>query len=283
MALVQSKSGAQNTGLATVSATWDTAATASNLLILIVGADDYAASPPTGWTESIGCKQHTYLGHYLWWKVAAGGETSVNYTIGSAASSCWVTAEISGLISTPYDISAGQLDQSRATTYTTPSITPSAGDRYVIASIGGADSGGSITINTWLNSFTARQDIGTTLGSGTRDVVGYADRAATYNGSTAVSSGATYSTAVQARTGIIIAFTVAPPAVILDQQGYRWRNDDGSETTATWKTAQNTSASIPSATPARLRVLVNATNDPPSQGYQLEHRKVGTTAWKKVT
>jgi len=197
--LVQSKSAAQNTGLATVTASWDTPATAGNLLVMIVGADDYAASPPSGWTESTGCKQ----------QVAAGGETSRTYTIGSASPSCWITAEISGLTASPYDISNGQLVLSDGTTYTTPAITPTAGERYLIASIGAADGGHSLTLGTWLNSFTERQDIGTTLGGGTRDVVGYADFAVTANGSTAYSSGATYSATAQARTGIIIAFKVA--------------------------------------------------------------------------
>lgn len=213
MALVQSKSAAQNTGLATVAATWDTAMTAGNVGIIIVGADDYAASPPVGWTQSTGCKQETFLGHYLWWKVATGGETSVNYTIGSASPSCWITAEISGLDPSPYDISNGAFLQTSATTYTTPAITPTSGDRYVIASMGGSSGGGSMTLSTWLNSFTERQDVSTTLGSGTRDLVGYADNSATYNGSTAVSSGATYSGTAQSRTGIIIAFKVAAAVV----------------------------------------------------------------------
>jgi len=208
-ALVQSKSAAQNTGLATVSALWDTPAVAGNLLIMSVGSDDYAASPPSLWNQSTGCKQETFLGHYFWWKVAAGGETSRSYTIGSGSPSCWATAEYSGLELSPYDISNGTLLGSSGLTMTTPSITPSAGERLVISSIGGTLSTGSLTLATWLNSFAERQDIGTTLGSGTRDVVGLADLAATYNGSTGVSSGATYSGTAQSRTGIIISFKVA--------------------------------------------------------------------------
>ena len=44
------------------------------------------------------------------------------------------------------------------------------------------------------------------------------------------------------------------------QGNWRWRNDDGSETTATWIAAQNTDAAITSASdPIRLRVeLYNA-------------------------
>lgn len=229
--LVQTKDAAQNTGQATTAATWDTAATAGNLLLLSVAADDYAATPPSGWTESTGCKQETFLGHYLWWKVAAGGETSVNYTIGSASPSCWITAEYSGLTSTPYDISSGQFAQSSGSTYTTPNLTPTSGDRLIIASMG-ASSGGawsSLDVTTWLNSFTEVADIGTTLGSGTRDIQGVASLAVTANGSTAYSSGATYPSVAQSRTGIIIAFkvaaagggTVRPPQIRLPQSMIR--------------------------------------------------------------
>lgn len=209
--LVQSNTGAQNTGLATVSATWTTAATAGNLLLLIVAADDYAATPPTGWTQSTGCKQETFLGHYVWWKVAAGGETSVSYTIGSATTSCWITAEYSGLSASPYDISNGQFAQSSGTSYTTPTITPTAGDRLIIASIGASLNSAFSGVDTWLNSFVERQDIFTTLASGTRDEAGMAELSVTANGTTGYSSGATYSGGVtaQARTGIIIAFKVA--------------------------------------------------------------------------
>jgi hypothetical protein len=208
-ALDHSASAAINTGTASNVISFGWTAAAGNLLVCIVGGDDYVATPPTGYTQSTGCGQQTYLGHYLWWKVAAGGETGLTYVLGSAATSCWIAAEISGLDASPYDISNGQLDQSSGSTYTTPTITPTSGDRYLIASIGGTSDAGSMTLGTWLNSFTERQDISNTLGSGVRDVVGYADLSVTANGSTGYSSGATYSGQTsQARTGIIIAFKV---------------------------------------------------------------------------
>jgi hypothetical protein len=68
----------------------------------------------------------------------------------------------------------------------------------------------------------------------------------------------------------------------LEQEGYRWRNDDGSESAATWKAAQDTVPTITAGNAARLRMDINATNDPVSQDFQLEYRKVGDTTWKKV-
>lgn len=68
----------------------------------------------------------------------------------------------------------------------------------------------------------------------------------------------------------------------LEQEGWRWRNDDGSESGATWKAAQDTDGSLPANTAARIRVIVNASGDPASDQYQLEWRKVGDSTWRKV-
>lgn len=209
MALVQSKSNFSS--LATVAATWDTPATAGNLLLITMAGDDYAASPPTGFTQSTGCNQIGFMGHYVWWKVAAGGETTVNYVIGSATASAWASAEISGLTATPYDISNGNFTNTGGATYTTPAVQPTAGDRYVVTSMGSTDDAGAVTSNfsSWINGFTERQDTGQTSGT-LRLGVAFADLAATYNGSSTIQGGATYADAApNARSAIIIAFKVA--------------------------------------------------------------------------
>lgn len=62
-------------------------------------------------------------------------------------------------------------------------------------------------------------------------------------------------------------------AIALDQEGFRFRNDDGSETTATWKEAQDTNINLAINTVARLRMLINATGDPDSKQFRLEYRR----------
>lgn len=184
------------------------AATAGNLLVLVAGADDYKTGDPSGYTLSTGCSQQTFLGHYLWWKVAAGGETSVSYTIGSASASAWEVFEISGLTASPYDVSNGQFAQVTVSSYTTPAITPTTGDRFLLASMGGSRSGLNFTgVDTWLNSFTELNDTFTT--AATRDIIGTASRSVTGDGVTTFSSGCTYSVQAESTTGIIIAFKVA--------------------------------------------------------------------------
>jgi len=59
----------------------------------------------------------------------------------------------------------------------------------------------------------------------------------------------------------------------VDQEGFRWRNDDGSETTATWAAAQDTDVTAPLAANIRLRALVNTAGDSPSAAPKLYYKK----------
>ena len=76
---------------------------------------------------------------------------------------------------------------------------------------------------------------------------------------------------------------LVPAAPALEQEGYRWRDDDGSESTATFLAAQDVDITRVKNTNTRIRALVNATGDPASEQYQLEYRKVGATDYNKIT
>jgi hypothetical protein len=56
----------------------------------------------------------------------------------------------------------------------------------------------------------------------------------------------------------------------LEQEGFRWRDDDGNESGASWLASQDSNLSRAISTNTRLRVLVNATDDPASAQYRLE-------------
>jgi hypothetical protein len=58
----------------------------------------------------------------------------------------------------------------------------------------------------------------------------------------------------------------------IDQEGFRFRNDDGSESAATWKANQDTNITLAANTAFRLRELLNAIGDPASINAQLEVR-----------
>jgi hypothetical protein len=70
--------------------------------------------------------------------------------------------------------------------------------------------------------------------------------------------------------------------ITIEQEGFRFRNDDGSEAAATWRQAQDVDDSAAKDLCIRLRTLVNATGDPASSQYQLEQRLVGGSAWTKI-
>lgn len=70
---------------------------------------------------------------------------------------------------------------------------------------------------------------------------------------------------------LVINYTAAPAAI--DQEGYRFRNDDGSESAATWAASQDTNVTKPTGTTLRLRMLLNSPEDPGSQQYRLDYKK----------
>ena len=67
----------------------------------------------------------------------------------------------------------------------------------------------------------------------------------------------------------------------LEQSAFRFRNDDGSETTATWAAAENTNATIPNNTLKRLRTILNATGDLTGIQYQVEY-SVNDGPWRRL-
>lgn len=66
------------------------------------------------------------------------------------------------------------------------------------------------------------------------------------------------------------------------QTGFRWRNDDGNETTATWRAAQNSNTSIDKNTPIRIRFLIDTTGDLSPAQFKLQYRKTGSPTWQDV-
>lgn len=59
----------------------------------------------------------------------------------------------------------------------------------------------------------------------------------------------------------------------VEQEGFRFRNDDGSESAATWKAIQDTNVTSPLSSNIRLRMLVNSIDNPDSTAYRLYYKK----------
>lgn len=79
-----------------------------------------------------------------------------------------------------------------------------------------------------------------------------------------------------------------PPAVnygvsaTLTQEGFRWRNDDGSESTATWADTQDTDITLAPETPVRIRILVDASGAPNSSQFRLEYKLTSDSNWSVI-
>ena len=67
-----------------------------------------------------------------------------------------------------------------------------------------------------------------------------------------------------------------------EQTHFRFRNDDGSETTATWLANEDTNVTQPLSTNTRLRMQVDTSGASGSQQYQLEYKKSTDSAYKAV-
>lgn len=199
MGIVQQASGTFTaTGF---SPTLPGASNAANTVILII-AGNTTVTTPTNWT--LRTSQVNEMGHY-WYDRAAVSLTSV--TVASAAGQgTWWIVEVDGI----HDISTSANNISAGTTYNTPNLTPTAGDRTILASIGSLILGGAArTVSGWTNSFIEQIDV--CQATADAPMQGGAALSVTANGSTAYSTAATYSASSTGRSALIGAYTVAAP------------------------------------------------------------------------
>jgi hypothetical protein len=68
-----------------------------------------------------------------------------------------------------------------------------------------------------------------------------------------------------------------------DQEGFRFRNDDGDEAGATFAEAQDTNITAPLDTNLRMRFIVDGTGDPAATQYQLEAKLSTESDYWKVS
>jgi hypothetical protein len=68
----------------------------------------------------------------------------------------------------------------------------------------------------------------------------------------------------------------------LDQEGFRFRNDDGDEASATWLDSQDANVTAPLDTNTRIRFVINGVGDPAATQFQLEAKLSNDSDWFKV-
>lgn len=260
--------------------TLDSAPTEGNILILTGAVDDaYATITPDaadGWTSIAaidGPGAGGFPGLRAWWRRAGAGDDAT-YSVNVAQDAVFTISEWSGCVASgsPIDVSAtnsGSDSSLEAPDITTTQVNTMGIAVYCIDL-------GSTTLST-PTGMTADASLFGQDGEDITSRVTYEEYAS------AGATGQKTSTAGASALWAALQFALAPfVAVTYEQEGFRWRNDDGSESAATWAATQDTDITAPSGDARRLRMLTNVSGDAPSEGLKLQYRKAGTSEWKDI-
>lgn len=151
-------------------------------------------------------------------------------------------------------------------------------DDALLCAIYGSDHGGGSTV-TWTTPSGMTERVDQAIGSWA-SVSGHHVVQASAGG-----SGDKTATANTSSTGqsFLISFNVL--GTLREQEGGRWRDDDGNEAGATWLANQDVDITRATATNTRLRLLKNTTLDTPSEQDKLQERKVGDpdSEWRDIS
>ncbi len=141
--------------------------------------------------------------------------------------------------------------------------------------VSAVNSNGNASTVTWGTDMTEQTDNATASANGS-----YADRLSTTNANVNIEP----TNASQNRASACSA-SFAPSALTYEQEGFRWRNDDGSESAATWRQAQDVDDSIGKEENIRVRVLSDSAGaDPPTATASLQYKRDDEAAaeWRDV-
>lgn len=132
--------------------TW-VAPTANNLLVATVNGDNLVTTP-SGWTAGPSVVDDN--AGYMFWKVAAGTESTVTLTEGGSTDMMATLCEYSGLTGTPFDVSnSSTITVTEGTVTTNTSVTTNQPGDLVIAAacIYRFTATSSASAPSWTNSF----------------------------------------------------------------------------------------------------------------------------------
>jgi hypothetical protein len=173
------------------------ATTASNSIFIFIQSAA-TVTTPSGFTSR--APQVNFTGFYMFEKLVASGNSTDTPTItnGGSTNATWQISEYSGVTATAGTATGNNLTFQTNGSKATPNITPTAGDRLLLAFVGAMANTVTSTFtagqpSSWTNSFTGQDSILRTGGAGAGEsfASGWADRFVTANGSTAYSTAAT--------------------------------------------------------------------------------------------
>lgn len=185
------------------------AASAGDLLVLPVSSDTVVSTPPG---YSVAAADVHNIGAYLFFKVAAGGETGVVVTTSGNFPTELGFLRYSGATPTPFDVSAMAFNL--VATNTTPAVSTPAlagtGELVIAAACLGGLGGGSPNTPVWSAGYTNRLDGQTPGTGGTDQHLFVSDR---YDGSGVQSPSCTWTSNSNNQTILVAAFTPAAGVV----------------------------------------------------------------------
>lgn len=256
--------------------------TAENDIIILIAtwggfSSGYNVATPTGFTllnrEVTGSFKDNYIGTDVFYKVATDSEGS-SYDMYASASSLAVAAAITSFrgCDTTDPIGNSSIDEGDSSSFTAPGIN--------IATIGNGiiHYCASMADGTSISPPSGFAELGEIQNSG--------DVREEHSWDTAESTGGTGDKSASGGNDRWIAGLIElnlgadPPEY--DQLHYRWRNDDGSESAATWMESEDTTHSG-SESEARVRFLVDLTNGiEDSNTFTIEYSDNAST-WEELT
>ncbi len=249
-----------------------------NLLIVNFAVDgNPGVSWPAGWTEIFEVAKSSLNALAVAYRKADGTESStITVTTGASKTSSHTSYRISGAIDPTTQAPEISTGATGASTNPDPdNLTPTGGAKdYLWLAVHGHNKDANTT--AFPTNYT--NGVSTQGGGSTGSAIGSAER----NLNAASENPATFT--IGAALDWVAATIAIHPAGTFEQEGFRWRNDDGSESAASWRQSQDVNDAIAKETTIRLRVLLDATLDPSGEQFQLEYKETGDPAgdYRKV-
>ena len=260
-----------------------------DFLLACCASSNTGANPSINWLDETGWTRMAANS----WLSATAGQTTFYYRFappGGISSQTFDTASTTGAATvglvftgvdptTPIDVGP---NFNNHTTGTTTSVTPPA---YTTATAGAM---GIISMNrdaapvaiTFPGSYVDRIQTGSALpGDGVINCIG----TLLHGAAGTQTPGAFTWTGAQEACAMSFALRAAPEGGNFDQDSFRGRNDDGNETTATWKAAANTDWTQQLDTNFRVRFLIEELDDVEDLDVQFQLQyNVDAGGWNDV-
>lgn len=207
---VQQKTLASATKNTSHTLTFDTTPTVNNLQVVCITADDYMASPPSGWTQAVSAQDFT--GTYIIYRVVPSSPSaSVTVTLPTSVNCNLTGFEYSGCATaSPLDVTASAIGQGVGNTISTGTTATTAQANEILVAVAGISSANATfaTVTAWSNSFVEQAQIASTGGEvNVRQVVATLQVSATG----AYTSTATLSGGENGGVGAIATFKITTP------------------------------------------------------------------------